>query len=180
MSLCLGWAWQQRNLYISCKSQHSGSGRHFFPLCFILYMTASSFSSSLIANFQWLTQWYDDGFFWSKMLTIFTKNVRKHCLHACSFLRVFTELENSLEKSEIYKCRYCSNKEKLYPVFVLFDQYLTICHCFIIYVASFNTIAFINLNCNTNESYDNCWTSYFQPNHQIWTWIISINGVLFH
>ena len=46
------------------------------------------FSSSQIVKFPWLTPRYNHMFFWSKLSAIFTKNVRKHCLHACSFLRV--------------------------------------------------------------------------------------------
>jgi hypothetical protein len=59
-----------------------------FELCFILNMTAGSFSSSQIDKFPWTTQTFNDAFFWSKMSAIFGKNVRKHCLHACTFLRV--------------------------------------------------------------------------------------------
>ena len=62
----------------------------FSALCSILLWHQVLFSSSKMVKFYLITPIYKEVFFWSKMSAIFTKNVRKHCLHACSFLRVWS------------------------------------------------------------------------------------------
>ena len=66
---------------------HFGNGSTFF--CNLLHTVHVYRFFDIIPNCK-VPMADDDAFFWLQMSAIFTKNVHKHCLHACSFLRVCT------------------------------------------------------------------------------------------
>ena len=95
-----------------CQTEQS-----FSALGFILYITVrvGSFSSLQKEQFPLLTPRYDDAFFCSQMSAICMKNVRKHCVHAWSFLRVWMncQLFKDAKRSGMQKslCLDCYNNK---------------------------------------------------------------------